>query len=120
MNHLEDAMQASVVRWAKMRQATAPELELLHHIPNGGRRGLLEAKRLKAQGVVPGIPDLHLPVPRGQYCGLWIEMKAPAGVCSLSQRHIADVLTKYGNLVHTCYSVEDAIEAIESYLKAKQ
>ena len=117
MRHLEDAMQSSVIRWARMRQATAPELEMLHHIPNGGRRGVLEAKRLKGQGVVPGIPDLHLPVARGPYCGLWIEMKTATGRLSEDQRKIIAMLRAEGHRVEVCRSAADAVEVLEDYMR---
>jgi len=47
---------------------------LIFAIPNGGHRAISTAKRLKAEGVVPGIPDLHVPAWR-----LWIEMKRVKG-----------------------------------------
>lgn len=43
-------------------------------IPNGGQRNIATAGRLKAEGVVPGVPDLFIPV-----WNLWIEMKKETG-----------------------------------------
>ena len=117
MKHIEDAAQAEVIRWARMRQATAPELELLYHIPNGGSRGLLEAVRLKRQGVKPGIPDLHLPIARGGYIGLWIEMKTATGRLSEDQRRIIAMLCAEGHRVEVCRSAADAVEVLEDYLR---
>ena len=117
MKHIEDAAQAEVIRWARMRQATAPELELLYHIPNGGSRGLLEAVRLKRQGVKPGIPDLHLPIARGGYIGLWIEMKTATGRLSEDQRRIIAMLRAEGNRVEVCRSAADAVEVLEDYMR---
>lgn len=117
MKHLEDAAQAEVIRWARMREKTAPELELLYHVPNGGNRGMLEAKRLKAQGVLPGVPDLHLPIARGKFIGLWVEMKSPTGVLSKDQKTVGDALRKQRHRVEVCRSVVEAISVIESYLK---
>ena len=54
-------------------------MKLLHHIPNGGNRDVVEARHLKQQGVKKGVPDLHLPVARGSYHSLYIEMKAETG-----------------------------------------
>lgn len=48
----------------------------LYHVPNGGARRLIEAGVMKALGVRAGVSDYHLPVPRGTFHGLWIEMKA--------------------------------------------
>ena len=48
----------------------------MFHIPNGGSRNKLEASNLKKQGVKAGVPDLFLPVGRGSYHGLFIELKS--------------------------------------------
>lgn len=72
---LESKEQENLITWAFLNEAVWPELSLLHHIPNGGRRDKREAMRLKAQGVKPGVSDLFLPVARCGYHGLYIEMK---------------------------------------------
>ena len=73
--------QKAIFDWS--RQPTVrgqyPELKLLHHIPNGGKRDAIEAKHLKAQGVKKGVPDLCLPVARGPYHGAYIELKTQTG-----------------------------------------
>ena len=56
-----------------------PELALLHHIKNETREGAKQIAIDKAIGVKKGVPDLSLPVPRGRYHGLYIEMKNDAG-----------------------------------------
>lgn len=67
--------QEALFRWADFAAGTMPELKLLYHIPNGGSRNKAEAANLKRQGVKAGVPDLFLPVPRGGYHGLYIELK---------------------------------------------
>ena len=71
----EDEEQMAVMEWAQLQMGRWPELEWLYHIPNGGKRGKIEAARFKAMGVKAGVPDLCLPVPMGRYHGLYIEMK---------------------------------------------
>lgn len=77
--------QAAVIKWTQQPAIRSqwPELALLHHIPNGGTRDPVEAKHLKQQGVKNGVPDLCLPVPRGRYHGLYIEMKRRTGLPAL-------------------------------------
>ena len=71
----EAGAQETLFNWAQYRYARYPELELLYHIPNGGKRDACTAVNLKRQGVKAGVPDLHLPVARGGYHGLYIELK---------------------------------------------
>lgn len=78
----EGMEQRLLVRWAELAAGRHPELKRLYHIPNGGTRGELEAKLLKAEGVKKGLPDLHLPISRGVYRGLRIELKASGSVPS--------------------------------------
>lgn len=77
--------QTNVIRWSMIHRDHYPELALLFHIPNGGSRDPREAAHMKEQGVKPGVPDLCLPVPRGRYHGLYIEMKTPTGRTSKDQ-----------------------------------
>lgn len=74
--HPEDAHQATLMEWAGLAAGSMPDLAYLVHVPNGGKRGMLEAARLKKQGVKAGYPDLLLDVARGGYHGLRIELKA--------------------------------------------
>lgn len=66
--------QMTLFSWAAMQSGKYPELNLLYHVPNGGSRHKAEAGRLRAEGVKAGVPDLCLPVARGQYHGLYIEL----------------------------------------------
>ena len=67
------------MEWADGQLARHPELQMLYAIPNGGARNAVTGALLKAEGVKPGVPDLCLPVARGQYHGLYIEMKSSKG-----------------------------------------
>ena len=81
----EEEEQTVVMHWAAMAAGRWPELRLLFHIPNGGKRSKSEAVRFRAAGVRSGVPDLFLPCSRGGYHGLWIEMKAMGGRVSREQ-----------------------------------
>jgi len=101
-----------------LRMKQWPELKLLHHIPNGGRRDAIDGKKLKECGVRAGVPDLHLPVARGRYHGLWIELKRVKGArVTPAQRQWLDGLNAEGNCAVVCYGAKEAIETIEKYLK---
>lgn len=113
--------QAAVIKWSQQPTIRSrwPELALLHHIPNGGTRDPVEAKHLKQQGVKRGVPDLCLPVPRGGFHGLYIEMKTEQGRASEEQRWWGDQLTNQGYCWSVCRGWEIAVRVIEAYLEEK-
>lgn len=66
-------------------------------------------------GVKAGVSDLHLPYPKGIYCGLYIEMKFGEGRQQPSQKEFLKDMATAGHFVATCYSAEEAIKVIEEY-----
>nr|WP_110461497.1 VRR-NUC domain-containing protein [Ruminiclostridium sufflavum] len=94
-----------------------PELELMYHIPNGGKRNITTAKRLKAEGVKAGVPDICLPVPRGVYHGLYIELKAGRNITTEKQDEWLEALDSNGYFTAVCYGWEKASKVITNYLK---
>jgi len=60
MNHIEDNEQICLMEWAAAQSGKFPELSLIFHIPNGGKRNAREAARFKRMGVKAGVPDLFL------------------------------------------------------------
>ena len=115
----ESDEQEALMQWAAVQTGRRPELRLLHHIPNGGKRNAAEAAHFKRLGVKPGVPDLCLPVPRQGYHGLYIEMKCGRGKLSDCQREWIAALTKQGYCCAVCWSWEQAKEAIQAYLEEK-
>ena len=111
--------QETLFRWAWFARGTHPELDLLYHIPNGGSRNRIEAANLKRQGVKAGVPDLCLPVARGKYHGLYIEMKYGKNKTSESQNKWLSALQKQGYAATVCYGFEEARAVITKYLNLK-
>lgn len=117
MQHQEDMVQIQLMSWAKLQSGKYPELNLLFHIPNGGKRNAREAARFKQMGVKPGVPDLFLPVPVGRYHGLFVELKSEKGRLSDYQKQWQLELACKGYKVCTCYGLEQAVNAIKNYLE---
>lgn len=116
----EEQEQTVVMHWAAMAAGRWPELRLLFHIPNGGKRSKTEAVRFRAAGVRSGVPDLFLPCARGGYHGMWIEMKAVDGRVSADQARWRKDLLEQGYMSVVCYGADAAIEAIEKYMQLKK
>jgi VRR-NUC domain len=113
----EGQEQAAVLAWAWTHVDRLPGLALLYAVPNGARVSWSQAKKLKAEGLKAGVPDLHLPVARMGYHGLWIEMKRiKGGRLSESQRWWRDALCREGHLVACCAGAEQAITKLATYL----
>jgi hypothetical protein len=105
----EHEEQREFVQW--MRQ-THPQ-HRIYAIPNGGHRGASQGAKLKAEGVVAGVPDLHIPALR-----TWIEMKrADGGTVSREQRDWHAYLTGIGDLVIVAKGKEEAMRAVEIRLQ---
>ena len=116
----EDEEQMAVIDWAERMTPIYPALKLLHHIPNGGKRSKAEAGRFRAMGVKSGVPDLFLPVPRGKFHGLWIEMKRTKdGKLSENQKWWLKALNSLGYSAQVAYGAEQAIRQLEEYLNLK-
>jgi hypothetical protein len=123
----EHEEQAEVIAWASMMEFEYPVLGLLYAIPNGaklpwrkgrgGKHYSPEAMKLKAEGLRPGAPDLCLPVARGGWFGLYIEMKYGKNKPSEKQEAMLNKLTEQGFLAVVCYGHVDAKEVILGYLK---
>lgn len=114
----ESQHQRAVITWARLMQGTMPELKYLYAIPNGGYQATARSvARLKAEGLKPGVSDLHLPVPRKGYHGLWIEMKAEKGKLSDEQKHWLDSMVFLGHAAYVCRSWAEARDLITLYLK---
>lgn len=87
----EHEEQREFVKWFRQ---TWPEV-LIHAIPNGGARSKATAGRLKAEGVVAGMPDLFIPA-----WLLWIEMKrTKGGSLSKEQKDCITYLKSEGHYV---------------------
>lgn len=112
----ESGNQEALFQWAEYQMQRMPELEYLHHVPNGGKRDKATAIALKRQGVKAGVPDIHLPAPRGEYHGLYIELKAGGNTATPNQKRWLKYLRKQGYYTEVCYSWQAAAELIENYL----
>jgi len=88
---------------------------LIFAIPNGEKRAITVAKRLKAEGVVRGIPDLLIP----QWT-LWVEMKRiSGGRLSPEQKAMIQYLEGIGQKVIVAKGAADASKQILEHLKEK-
>lgn len=108
--------QVELFEWRDDHIEYYPHLAVLYAVPNGGRRHIGTAKKLKAEGVMAGVFDLHLPAPIGDFSGLWIEMKYMYNKLSQEQQEWASLMRWLGHRCEVCYSFEEARWVLLDYL----
>jgi hypothetical protein len=90
----------------------------LFAIPNGGLRDKVVAAKLKATGVKAGVPDMLLPIARGDFHGLFVELKKDQKqTLSDEQKEWKLLLTCQEYQYRTCFGWEHAVETIVQYLE---
>jgi hypothetical protein len=112
----EHRIQAALFKWAKCASAKQPGLKLMFAIPNGGARDAITGAMLKREGVKPGVPDIFLPLPVGNYHGLFIELKTAKGSPSPEQREWLMRLSNRGYAAVLCRGFDEAIDTISRYV----
>ena len=110
MRHLEDALQMQV--WSTLTQFGVTERAIVFHPPNGGKRNHREAGRMKAMGVVPGVPDL---------CFLWddkrafIELKVGRNTLSPKQKIFRNKCREHGIPYEVCRTLDEVLDTVAEW-----
>lgn len=84
-------------------------------VPMGGKRDLVTASRMKAEGARAGVPDIFVAVPAHGKCGLFIEMKIEGGRTSEKQKVWIERLQRQGYGVAVAYGATDALGVLARY-----
>lgn len=113
----EDAEQQALFQYAALQQD--PSWQMMFAIPNGGRRWINTALKMKATGLKAGIPDIFLPVARTPWNGLFIEMKSLKGSVAPNQKVWHQLLREQDYRVAVCKGCDAAIEVITEYLNTR-
>ena len=107
MKHQESTLQTACVRWFRCQY---PQL-VIYAVPNGGSRNVLEAQRLKAEGVLAGVADLVVLLPQGK--SLYIEMKVKGNRQTQNQKDFQNKVIALGHTYAVCYTFEEFQKVIE-------
>ncbi len=132
MKHNESKLQRELVKWFRLQYPKYAML--LFAIPNGGKRGIIEASIMKSEGVVSGVSDLMLAVPSniskgptmladGTFAtftfrinGLFIEAKYGKGKQTESQKLFQAAVEKQGYKYSVVSDFDSFKALIEDYL----
>ena len=88
----EHALQVAVCEYLNV--ALRPDL-YWSAIPNGGKRNLSVAVKLKREGLKRGSPDLFVMMPEGRVA--WLELKVKGGSLSLEQQAFRNICRRLGH-----------------------
>jgi hypothetical protein len=111
----EHQEQVITIKWFRLQY---PKLSnCLWAIPNGGVRNIGTAIKLKSEGVLAGVPDLFLMIPKNCFHGLFIEMKIQGGKLQPNQKEFLKLANALEYKAVVCYGFEEAKKVISDYLK---
>lgn len=117
INRTENGEQQAVLEWCELNSGRYPELKLLYHIPNEGKRSKSNGALLKSIGLKKGVPDMCLPVSRGGFHALYIELKKDKNAkTSAEQLEWQKALNRADNLCVICHGADEAIEMLKKYM----
>lgn len=115
MKREESQLQRNCVKW--FRYEYKGMTKVLFSIPNGGYRTPFEAMIMKGEGVVAGVADLFLMEARGEFHGLFIEMKVGKNKQTIEQKEFEKAAKRNLFAYVVCRSFDDFKETIINYLK---
>jgi hypothetical protein len=96
---------------ALLQYTADPEL-FWFAIPNGGARHIAVAKKLQAEGVKPGVPDLCFLLPGGRTA--WLEMKIAGGRLSPDQKVFRNYAFELGHPWAMATTLNEATDFLAS------
>ena len=107
----EHSLQVQCVQWFRF----AFPNKLIFAVPNGGARNIVVATKLRAEGVLKGVPDLFIPEPNLNYHGLFIELKVGYNKPTEYQKELMQklIFRKYACAV--CYTFEEFEKIVKDY-----
>lgn len=110
MRHPESKLQSACVKWFRLQY---PALTIFA-IPNGGRRGKLEAAIMKGEGVLAGVADVFIMLARNGSHGIFIEFKTETGRQSPEQKAFQVQCERDGYDYHIVRSFDQFKSIIET------
>lgn len=112
----ESQIQQSCINWFKAQYPRLWQDGVLFHIANEGVRLGGSGNRAKKEGLVRGVADLCLAMPRKGFGALYIELKKPGCYQRPSQKTWQESMERHGNKYVVVKSVESFMRVIQEYL----
>jgi hypothetical protein len=120
-HHVESSHQIALFDWIRLMEKQDARYSSIFAVPNGGRRNVSEAARMKREGVKRGVSDIFVAVPSLGFHGMFLELKRPKvpnqtpPVTSKEQKAWLAQQQALGYSCGVCFGWEEARAAILSY-----
>lgn len=116
----EDSLHMQCMSLTKKELLRRGLPQIAHHCPSGGNRSQREAGKFKLLGVLPGVPDIFIPLRTKDHSGLYIELKNAKGKVSPSQIEYMEAVAKEGFLCLVVNDLETYQQNVIAYLNEHQ
>lgn len=124
--HTERDAQTALFKFLREWQERYPDLKGINASMNGAFFGYdsaapIRAAQAVAAGMLPGVWDIHVPLPRfdpavgGSIHGMYIEMKSATGRLTEEQERFGAAMKRRGYVCVVARSWEEAARAIVDY-----
>lgn len=117
----EEEIQSDLASWWRYWWDFYPLLKYCHAVPNGGKRPISVARKMKAEGQEPGVPDVYVMYPNHGYHTLIIEHKRKHGdklkYPRKEQREWLNRLASVGHHVCVSWSTTASKQIIAAHLE---
>lgn len=112
----EQLEQIALMDWVRSRADLRP---FTFHIANERRVSPLHGSILKRMGVVSGVSDIFVGIPRASYHGMFLELKAGKNKPTPNQVQFMEDMRTQGYHCVWCIGFEAARDHIETYIISK-
>lgn len=109
----EFKVQLAILKWLRMTMPRAMIQHCVNETNKGGKAGLIRGSQSKMAGRMPGFPDLII-MPDADIGPFFLEVKAPKGRVSESQKLVHDMLRNRGYVVGVVKSIDDVRDLLSA------
>lgn len=109
----EDEILIAVMDWVRLKKLD----NIIWHCANERKCSPQQGAFLKRKGVKAGVSDIIIMRASRGFHGAFMELKTKSGRLSPSQAEFLETACDEGYCEKVCYSIEDAIDFINWYLK---
>lgn len=116
----EHELQKAYFAWVRLQAVRDWRYRIIFAVPNAARRSYALAARMKAEGLLPGVPDVCVPLKTREGGVLFLEFKTGKGKLSKDQDEVIGYLRRAGNAVAVVRTLKEAKEITRGWINGYQ